>query len=750
MVESVAGCPALVEVLFDGRGVPHVYSGSQSALWFTQGFLHARDRFFQMDLARRSAVGRLSEIFGEMALENDRKMRTLRLAVSARRQVALLSSDERRALDNYTAGVNAAIDRYGRWIAPEVWLLGVDPEPWSVEQSLAIGLLIQLDLSWGMGKEIERAMELDRLGRDVAVDLWGWSPSEARRWIPPGEGISLPVRQHEALSVASGGPGANSWAVSPQRSATGRPLLANDPHLFVSMPGSFYAIHLSGTRLHVAGVSVAGLPGVIIGHTEGLAWGLTLSMLDDQDLFLLTLDDSGTRELVDGRWQPLRTVTEDIGVRWQPDPVLVKVQLSEHGPLVREQRGESLALSWSGYHGPSIVGAMLGMNRAQDIAEAASAWQQVVGPSVNLIAADTSGHILHRLVGKTPDRGKGAGRLPSPGNDSDWAWRGFAPLSEGQQVIDPAAGFVVSANHDVFDEGVFAAAGRFPADFEPPWRARRIRGALAARDDWSVDATLELQGDVISGRAIAILKQLRPFFEEHGGPTARALMTWDAGFEAGSVEAALFAEFMLSLEEAVGGDESRRHSLDWSPVGSEKILRLLVGGLDEIWWDDVNSPGVQSKTEVLSSVLDRMDESSSSARWGDLHRVKFQHPMSAFPGIGRLMAGTWNRGPYATGGSNVTVNAHNWRKDRPFAVSVVPALRFVCDVGEWDRTVLGLAVGQSGRPWSAHYSNQIGDWLRVEAAAFPFSRTAVEEAAVASLELIPDERVAAPMPGAAK
>ncbi len=516
------------------------------------------------------------------------------------------------------------------------------------------------------------------------------------------------------------------------------------------MPGSFFAIHLTGPQLHVAGVSVAGMPGVIIGHTDGLAWGLTPSMLDDQDLFLLTLDDSGTRELVDGRWQPLRTVTEDIGVRWQNDPVLIKVQLSERGPLVREQRGESLALSWSGYHGPSIVSAMLGMNRAQDVSEAVSAWRQVVSPSMSLVAADTSGGILHRLVGRVPDRGRGAGRLPSPGTDSKWAWRGFNPLTDDQQLLDPEAGFVVSANQDVFSEGPFASSGRFPAEFAPPWRARRIQRALAARDDWTVSAMLDLQGDVVSGRAIAILKQLRPFYEEHGGPTARALMAWDARVEAGSAGAALYAEFMRSLEAAVGGDEAFHNSLGTNPIGSEQILRLLVGGLDEGWWDDVGSPGRQTRSEILNTVLDRMDESSKPHPWGSLHRVEFRHPLAKFPGVGRLMAGTWNRGPFPADGSDVTINALSWTRGQPFVVSTIPAMRFVCDVGEWDETVLGLAVGQSGRPWSAHYANQTGDWLRAQAASFPFSREAVERAAVTRLELVPEEKLLAPVPGKKK
>jgi penicillin amidase len=475
--EVIVGCPARVQILIDGRGIPHLESDSETALWFGHGYVHARDRFFQMELARRAGAGRLAEVFGEIALQNDRKMRTLRLAATARRQSASLSMEERRVLEAYASGVNAALQRFGRWIAPEAWLLGLDPEPWRIEDSLTIGLLLQLDLSWAMGEELQRAIELARLGRERAVDLWGWTPSQARAWIPPGEGVKRPRRDHEPITPAMGGFGSNSWAVMAERSATGTPLLANDPHIGVQMPGTFFAIHLRGPRTHVAGVSIAGIPGVVIGHTEEVAWGLTLAMVDDQDLFVLVLDDAGNRELIDGRWSPLRTVAEDIVVRWQETPVLLKVRLSQHGPVVREQRGETLALSWAGHNGPGMASAILGMNRADSVTEAAGAWTGVVGPAMNLVVADSEGRILHQVVGRIPDRGRGAGRLPSPGSDSRWAWSGFRRVA-AEARLDPSEGFLATANHDVFGEGDFPEKDRFPGESDrgPQTAEARARG----------------------------------------------------------------------------------------------------------------------------------------------------------------------------------------------------------------------------------------------------------------------------------
>ncbi len=736
VTEVVADCPAQVQIVLDGRGIPHVESESEAALWFSLGYLHARDRFFQMELARRMGAGRLAEVFGESALESDRNMRILRLAASARRQGAVLSAEERRVFEAYVDGVNAALERFGKWIAPEAWLLGIEPEPWRIEDSLTIGLLIQLDLSWAMGEELKRAVELARLGRDRAVDLWGWTPAQARAWIPPGDGVRQPRRDYEPITPPMGGVGSNSWAVAPSRSASGRPLLANDPHLGVQLPGTFFAVHLRGPKTHVAGASIAGIPGVLIGHTEEVAWGLTLAMVDDQDLFLLTLDDAGTRELIDGRWQSLRTVTEDIVVRWQEAPVLLKVRLSQHGPVVRERRGGTLALAWSGLHGPSLTSAILGMNRARTAVDVAAAWKRVIGPGMNLVAADANGHILHKVVGSIPDRGTGAGRLPSPGSDSRWAWTGFLSIP-AEPKIDPAEGFVASANHDVFSEGDFPERDRFPGEFAPPWRVRRIRSALAARSDWTVDGLAELQGDVVSGRAIAVLRQLRPELEQRRGPTADELMAWDARMVVGSTVATRFSVFMLALERAIGADEAKRDGLDWNPIDAERVLRLLAGGLDERWWNDVGSSAGQSRSEIVDRVLAELDRMDPQQSWGDVHRIEYDHPLTRLPFVGRLVADSWSRGPFAAPGDNVTINAQYWSAQRPFVVTSMPAMRFIADVGNWDNTVLVLPVGQSGRPWSPHYSDQISRWLDVQPVRMPFSREAVAAAAKVRLALAP-------------
>ncbi len=734
-IEALPGCPAEVVVQLDGHGIPHIQTGDQEALWFAQGYVHARDRFFQMELTRRLASGRLAEVFGSEALLSDRKMRTWRLAASARRQTAVLDAESREVIDAYTAGVNEALVRFGPWISPEIWLMGVDPEPWRPEDCLEVALLLQFDLSSSMGEEFQRIEQLTRFGRERAVELWGWSPTEARDWIPPGDLKVAPRESNEPIRPPLSGVGANSWALASGKTAAGRPLLATDPQLGIHLPGPFSFIGLRGPEIHAVGASLPGTPGVLTGHNDDVAWSLSPAMLDDQDLFVLTLDETGENELVDGTWVRVRTVTEEILVRWQDEPVLLKIRMSEHGPLVRDNGNVALAFAWTGRSGVGIVRAILETNRAASAADAAAAWEGVIGPSLNLMAADTEGHILHQVVGMAPDRGRGAGRLPAPGADSRWAWRGFLPMGRNPGSIDPEGGVLATGNHDFFAEGDAPVSARLPGDFSSPWRVRRIRRTLSSRDDWTVKSTLQLQRDLVSERAIAMLKLVRPDLVEHGGPSARSLLEWDGRMSERALAPLVYSRLLVELGSAVGSDELGGPD----GLGAEQLMRLLAGGMSDEWWDDGTTANRETHVDVMNAALDALDAMDIGASWGEAHQVMFRHPLSEIPVAGRLLAGPWNRGPFSMGGDNVTVDANSWNRRQPFAVSAMPAFRLIADVGNWDDSVAVMALGQSGRPWSSHYADQIQLWRRGEAFPLPFSEAAVTAATEGRLILRPEE-----------
>ena len=735
-VARLAGLSADVEVRFDERGIAHIRAPNERALWFAAGYVQARDRFFQMDLMRRMAQGRLSEIFGPRTVAVDRKMRILRVAASARRQSSQLEVAERWALDEYTAGINAALGQYGRWISPESWLLGLEPDPWQREDTLAIGLLYQLSMSPAMGEELKRAVELARLGQETALDLWGWSPDEANRWIPPAPPISTPRQNDEAIIPESQPFGSSAWAVAAAKTTGGRPLLASDPHLGVSMPGFFYAIHLECPEIHVAGLAMPGTPGVMIGHNEHVAWGLAEARVDDQDLYILTLDETRDRELIDGEWQDLRTVSERINVRWQDEAEVVKILLSERGPVVRERGREVLALEWTGLRARSSLGAVLEMDRARTVSDVIHAWHDVSGPFYQVVAADSEGRIVQFFSGSLPDRPRGNGRLPSPGQESAWAWQGMVPLSDALTRLDPEDGIVAAANHDVFTEGDYGTGVRVPGEFAGPWRIRRIRRELSSRDDWQIGDFVRLQGDVTSDLAVALMRQLRPEMDHHGGPAAATLAGWDGRMSRDSEASHLYSRLLLELTDAVGGDDAARDGLPSSPVGTTALLRLLAGGMDESWWDDVGTDVVESRAMIVDRVFDRLDAERIGSPWGAVHRVTFHHPYGKVPVVGAWLGRSWSRGPYPLGGDGTTINANSWRSENPFTVTECPQGRIVVEVGRWDDTVLVLPTGQSGRPWSPHYADQLDAWLHVKPQTFPFSKEAVDAASVAQLLLL--------------
>jgi penicillin amidase len=527
------------------------------------------------------------------------------------------------------------------------------------------------------------------------------------------------------------------WAVDGSRSANGLPLVATALQWVPEQPSPWYLADLRARDLHVAGASLPGVPGVLVGHTEEVAWSLTPSLVDDQDLFVLTVDGPRARELVDGRWRPMRTVTERISIRGDDSPVLLKVRLSERGPIVRDGAREVLAMSFTGSYGPSPVAAMLAMARARSVSAAAAAWDGVVGPPLHLVAADISGRVLHQMVGLVPDRGFGAGRVPSSGQDSRSAWQGFLPRTVNPRRVDPAEGYVVVAGHDQWAEGDPASSTSIPGEYDTPWRARRVRGQLEARRDWDPASTLELLSDRVSLQARTALTILRPELERAGGRTARSLLTWDGSVEAAREEAHLYHRLMSELGAAVGGDEALRAGLTRSPFGPEEVLRLLAGGMDEEWWNDRRTATVEGSREILRGALARVDEQGLVDRWGSVHEVELEHPLARMAVVGPVFGRLWSRGPFPVGGDESTVAAFPSSVRQPFRVSSIPSLRVVMPVGRWDETVVAAPPGQSGQPWSTRSTDQLAPWLRGAGVTLPFSDQVVEAETHARVSLRP-------------
>jgi penicillin amidase len=500
----------------------------------------------------------------------------------------------------------------------------------------------------------------------------------------------------------------------------------------VANPPTWYEVHLGAPGLEVAGASFAGVPGVLIGHNADVAWGLTMSMLDDQDTFRLRLDATGRREEIGGVWFELAERTETIRVRGAAPRELV-VRSSRHGPVIREDGGETIAVAWTALRGRSVFPAFAALNRARTVEEAAQAFADAESPGLNLVCADRQGHIRWQVVGVPPKRGAGAGRLPSPGWDERWEWQGFGPFAANPAAQDPPAGFVATANHDPFAEGDAPGPG-FAGEFAGPWRVRAIRRALASRSDWDVEGCVRLQLDEGNGQAVAMLGLLRPTLAELDTEPARRLLGWDGTMSAGSREALLWAEFQRELGKRVGGDEADSFGLARTPVGGAELLRLLAGGLDPRWWDDVATEAIEDAREIVAEALAAAAARAGDATWGERHRLTFRHALGRIP----ILGGVVNRGPFGVGGAGQTVNA-TWHPTQgdAFPVTGLPSLRFVADLADWDRSVFTLPLGQSGHPFARHADDQTQDWLAGRMHAMPWSRPAVDAATVSRVRLVP-------------
>ena len=731
------GLDAPVEIAFDRWGVPHIRASSRRDALFAEGYAHARDRFFQMELGRRAAFGRLAELLGEAALPSDVKLRRWCLGRTAVRQLGELDAETLAVLDAYVAGVNAAIATRGAiGLAPELAFLGADIEPWRAADTVGIGLLTELSLTFAAGEELKRAAELRGLGPDRAVALWRWSAEQAAAWIPGDGGRAAPRTERDVVLPPASSIGSNNWTLAGARTSTGLPLLANDIHLGVANPSTWYEAHLEAPGLALAGGTIPGTPGLIFGHNADLAWGFTMVVLDDQDLFTLQLDPTGRRERIGREWRDLALYEEQIAVRGRREPEKVTVRVSIHGPVVREEKGEVLAMSWTALVGPSPLPCFLRLNEATSVAEGAAAFAECGAPAMNLVMADRGGHIRWQVIGKVPVRGRGAGRLPAPGWDPDWQWRGLRPFGENPYLEDPPGGELATANHDPFAERDFPPPA-FPGEFAAPWRVRTIRSALASRERWDVDGSLELQLSVDNPQARELLVRLRPHLERIGTPAAQRLLAWNGRMDIGSPDALLWAEFLREFERRVGGDEAGRSGLPSTPIRGNELLELLEGSLDPAWWDDVTTPTVEGAQQIIGSALAAAGSRVGSGRWGDAHVVSFHHPLGSIPLLGALL----DRGPFPVGGGAPCVDATAYSaQGRTFEVIALPSQRLVADLADWDRSVFTLPLGQSGHFLSRFAADQTPDWLAGRVHPMAWSHDAVRDSTIATVRLEPSGR----------
>ncbi|MCS6801040.1 MAG: penicillin acylase family protein [Chloroflexota bacterium] len=718
----VSGISAPVEIVRDRWWTPHVRAASIADALFGLGFVHAQDRLFQMDLARRAAAGRLSEVIGPPTVEIDRYYRTLGLQAVAEAEWNRTPPEWRRYLEAYAAGVNAA-----RAMLPppiETFLLRYRIEPWQPVDSLALTRLLSTSLTMNWESELARwQLAMRYSGRKV----WANEQPERR----PEESLFVP-----ALGLS------NAWAVSGARSVTGHPLLSGDPHLRASLPPSLHLSHVQGGDLDVIGASMPGVPGILLGHNQRIAWSVTAALTDCQDLFIEEFDLDG-RYRRGREWRQAEVRVERIRVRGAPE-VVVRALSTDRGPIISTVLDGDLpplALSSSVLVSePNTMPALLGLNLARDWESFRAALRWWTYPPLNFIYADVDGHIGYQLAGFHPRRGEGSGVLPLHAADSP-GWEGWVSFDELPSQFDPPEGQVVSANQPPGPGYPFLGFDMFDSS-----RYERIVALLAETERHSIDSFRRLLADWYSAplhRFAEALLAARPrrALEAHA---LALLREWDGQLLPESAAAAVAQVALRRLIDEHADAEFGELAPLWLGFGPHVAApfnsysyrnRTIILGMVEQWRKEASWP--ERASRVLAAAVEELEATLGGPErwaWGRLHVLHVRHPLGVMPGVARLL----NRGPFPLGGDQSTVfQSALAPSDRYGASAATPAVRQIFDLADWDRSRAVLPGGQSGAPFSPYYADQLDDWLAVRDHPLPFTRAAVDKEAVARLRLTP-------------
>ena len=750
---EAAGLEEAVDIVRDARGVPHIYAASAADATVALGFVHAQDRLWQMEMMRRLGAGRLAEVLGPRALPMDRFMRVLGLNRLTERQYARMDPEVRRALVSYAAGVNAWIEGHEGALPPEFLLLRYAPEPWRPTDSLLWARLMALRLSSNRRDEILRARLAGRLAPERIAEMWPPYPAGGPVTAEDLAGLytGLPLDGLAALEPAGTPRGAsNAWAVAGTRTASGKPILANDPHLGFGAPVMWYLARIVAPGLEVAGATAPGVPFMLLGHNRRIAWGMSSTHGDVEDLFVERLDpEDGGRYMTPAGYRPLAMRDEVIAVR-DADDMVLKVRETRHGPVISDApggvpgvagEGRVLALAATALdEDDRTVQALYRLNRAGGWEAFVAAMKDFHAPQMNVVYADSEGNIGFYAAGRVPMRRSGEGRVPSRGWTGEGDWVGFVPFTGLPRAFNPGKGRIVNANNKVAPAGY----PHFISDhWAPPYRARRILDLLDGGSQ-SLDTTADIQRDTLSLMARHLLPLMLDI--DPAGQRERRVLgflrKWDRVMSRHRPEPLIFAAWMRELNRAVYADELG--TLFPSFWGFRPGFTAFVLTRRREWCDDIRtSPVEDCKSRIaaaleaaLDQLAERFGERFEDWRWGDMHRARFRHRIfTGLPVLGRFADLA-----IATDGGGFTVNRGASRvadPEHPFAHIHGPGYRAIYDLSDLAQSRFMIATGQSGNPLSSHYGDLLRDWRDGRYMRLGLKRGDLEAAAEGVFRLVP-------------
>jgi len=760
---TLPGLSRSVEIISDSYGVPHIYAQTANDAYFALGYVHAQDRLWQMELNRRAGSGRLAEIFGVGVLEQDRFFRTLGLRRASQANLHQLDPATRATLDAYAQGVNAYLEQ-DHALPVEFKLLRVRPDSWSAVDSLVWLKTMAWRLSGNWWEELLNLRLKQRLSPEQFTDLFPSYPGDAPRSLPDVHGLyaKLDTVADKLLAQhpeeANKSIGSNNWVVNGNCSASGKPLLANDPHLPLTAPSVWYFAHLHAPGLDVIGATLPGVPGVILGRNAHVAWAFTNTGSDTEDIFLeKTLPGQPLRYAAPSGSESFSVITETIKVNNAPDELLT-IRTGRHGPVISDvdndakaavPGGTVAALSWVGLQADdATIRFVINAGYAQTAAELKEKARDFHAPQQNIVYADEVGDIGFIAAGRVPVRQRQNhlnGLLPAPGWIAGYDWRGFIPFEQLPQQSGSDDGKIVTANQKITppDYPYLISSG-----WALPYRAERISALLDADKNHTVASFAAIQNDVSN----PVAQQLLPYLlnidaDDHETRTlVEAMRAWNAEMSANAAQPLVFAEWIRQLA-AVLYKEKLGDLYDLVGDYNPQFLLNVLSGKDESSsrWCGLPKPGMarcgdeikRAFQAALANLKQHYGNDSLQWAWGKAHIAVFKHqPFGNVPVLSKL----FDVESESPGGMD-TVNVSGYRYDDETGLyqgEAGPAFRAIYDLAEPDHSVFILGTGQSGSPFSRHYRDMTSSWVNGDYVPMLTNRNLVLQDAVESITLLPE------------
>ncbi len=728
-VLEIEGLKNKVEIVRDSDGVPHIFALNDYDALFAQGYIHAQDRMWQLEYQRRAGAGRLSEILGTKTLESDKYIRTLGFYRSAKSAYSVLDKDTKMLLDAYVAGINAWIEEEHP-LPIEFKILGFKPKRWNPIDSLVWVKMMDLDLSKNYKSELRRIRLIRMFGKERAADLTPEYPEDGISIISPEELsmkslnrlISFHYKLENWLNMGGIHKGSNNWVISGQHTVSGKPVLANDPHLEAGIPSVWYLNELKGDRLHVVGASIPGLPGIVIGHNEDIAWGITNFGPDTQDLFIEKINPENQNQYWDrNKWVNMNIIEEKIYVKGKKKPIRWAARSTRHGPMlsdVIQSADLSLALRWTALdEGDTTLNAFTGINRAGSWQDFETALKSYVAPIQNFVFADKLGNIGYIGYGKVPIRKRGDGLLPVPGWNGRYDWKSYLPIKQLPKVLNPQKGFIVTANNRVVPKNYPYLLSK---EWATPHRSQRITELIEEFTKYGDKIKLEdmakIQGDQMSLQSLELLPYLLKIKPDNV-KQAKALAylnSWDGVTSKRSIATTIYQAWVNHLGNHIIKDDLKKNqNNDLYTYFSDRRLALFLLDVLEAeksaWCDNVFTPKIDTCMDAVKWALndaileleERMGENMTEWQWGKIHKTQFPHrPFSQI-----FFLKPFFHREIENGGAHSTVNPSPPKYSKGYKNYLVPGFRMLIDMNDFNHCFFIQTPGQSGQFLSRHYDD---------------------------------------------